>query len=146
MQQDLRLWKRGQKEMAISDQIWPFMIQDVEFEVNTTRYVLGTKEISVTYRYNKGTIINDHYCCASVLEDCYAFGCGDIKLKIDSDNVLNPKDLSTEDKTLLRMLNPQIPDFVWTIYYLMKDCLDSKISESELLDRLYLMVDNKPNF
>lgn len=127
----------------------PFDYQHIIFDLETRYCVSGTKILTLVYKTEQYGIRLEGCTEASHLKGCYDFDhCGMIELniKIDSGNVLNPKDLSTEDKTLLRMLNPQIPDFVWTIYYLMKDCLDSKMSESELLDRLYLMVDNKPNF
>lgn len=127
--------------------------------ITQSRYELGTKTLEFTVSVpasissretgsleSKGKVQNTFE--ISCLNDCYSMcvNNSEYKIKIDSDNVLNPKDLSVEDKTLLKILNPQIPDFVWTIYYLMKDCLDSKISEHDLLDRLYLMVDNNPNF
>lgn len=127
--------------------------------ITQSRYDLGTKTLEFTASApasissretgsleRKGEVQNTFE--ISCLNDCYSMcvNNSEYKIKIDSDNVLNPKDLSPEDKILLKMLSPNIPDFVWTIYYLMKDCLDSKISEEELLDRLYEMKDNNLNF
>lgn len=137
----------------------PLEFPDVSFDLSTSIHSAGTKTLTLTLTckfdsYKRHTVgvegyRQERYVESSYLRGCYDFdycGISEYDVKIDSDNVLNPRDLSVEDKTLLKILNPQIPDFVWTIYYLMKDCLDSKISEEELLDRLYLMVDNKPNF
>jgi len=134
---------------SILDTINPFEHRDITFALITKFCQSGTEILTLSYKLDCYGVGVEGCIEASHLRSCYDFDhCGIIErnIKIDSDNVLNPKDLSIEDKTLLKMLNSQVPDFVWTIYYLMKDCLDSKISEEELLDRLYLMVDNKPNF
>lgn len=69
----------------------------------------------------------------------------DIKFYVDSDLVENPKSLTQYDLQLLKILHPEVKNYQWEIFLILKDLVDNKIEEEYTLERIkgILQQENK---
>ena len=81
--------------------------------------------------------------------DCYQLlyqeAGDDVKFYVDTDLVENPKALTQYDWQLLKILHPEVKNYQWEIFQIMKDLVDNKIEEEYTLDRIksILQKENK---
>lgn len=71
---------------------------------------------------------------------------GDVKFYIDSDLVQNPKTLDICDWQLLKIINPQVKNFQWEIFQVMKDLVDNVTTEEYTLERIKSILQKENNY
>lgn len=69
--------------------------------------------------------------------DCYQLlhqeAGGDVKFYVDTDLVESPKCLSIYDWQLLKILHPQVQEYQWEIFQILKDLVDNRVEEEYAL-------------
>ena len=72
------------------------------------------------------------------------FGMG-LDFNINSDLVENPKSLTQYDWQLLKILHPEVKNYQWKIFHIMKDLVDNRAEEEYTLERIkdILQKENK---
>lgn len=87
-------------------------------------------------------IVQSKNLCQSITKrrDCYQLlyqemG-GDVKFYVDSDLVENPKQLDICDWQLLKILHPQVQEYQWKIFQVLKSFVDNLTDEGYSLQRI----------
>ena len=123
-------------------------------EIKLEQVIFQSGTIGVCCRSYMGdctapTIVNEYN--VHKFRKCYSFSFasflvdgGRIKQKlesgcdvdVDSDLVENPKSLTQYDLQLLKILHPEVKNYQWEIFQVMKDLVDNVIEEDYSLQRI----------